>query len=63
MLFTIPVLYGELKHSGNMANVQPLVFASCMRFTAFVTFVDLSAVTVNCNTAARKPKCYNLHKC
>lgn len=55
---TVPVLYGELKHSGNMASVQPLHFACCIRFTAFATFIDLSAVTVNCNTAARKPEHY-----
>lgn len=47
-------MYGELKHSGNMASLQPFDFACCIRFTALATFDDLSAVTVNCNTAARR---------
>lgn len=44
-----------------MANVQPLIFTGCMRFTALATFADLSAVTVICNRAARKPCTWTLH--
>lgn len=54
-LCIIPVLYGELKHSGSTANAQPLVFASFIRLTALAMFADLSAVTVICNKAARRP--------
>lgn len=57
----LPVLYGELKHSGNMANVQPFSLAWCTRFTALATFVDLSVVTVNCSKATRKPKTNIIH--
>jgi len=51
----LPLSYGVVKHSGNTANLQPFDFACCIRFTAMAMFVDLSAVTVNCNTATRKP--------
>lgn len=47
------MLYGELKHSGRTVNVQPSFFACCIRSTALAIFADLSAVTVNCNTATR----------
>lgn len=55
----LPLSYGVVKHSGNTASVQPFDFACCIRFTAMAMFFDLSAVTVNCNTAARKPNGYN----
>lgn len=54
-------MYGELKHSGNMAKVQPFNLACCIRFTALATFDDLSAVTVSCNTATRKPNALHGH--
>lgn len=57
----IPVLYGELKHSGSMANVQPFSLASFIRFIALAMFADLSAVTVSCSKPARKPNLSMLH--
>jgi len=43
-----------------MANKQPFSLAACMRFIALVTFASLSAVTVICIKATRKPNTQTL---